>query len=446
MAGDFGIFESTVEAIEAAAAAQQDLINNYSMEDRQRFIEAVRAKAFPMIQELCEMEFNETGYGRIEDKIGKNTGALMATQTTEAIPTNMYASNKGLTVEYYVPYGVVGAITPVTNPVATPFGNGICAVAGGNAVVFHAHPNAVKTTSYSIQVFNQAVVEAGGPNNLLVAPKVPTMETLDEIMNHPKVKILVGTGGPAMVKTLMSSGKKVIAAGPGNPPSIVDETADIKKAAKGLIASASFDNNLLCIAEKELFVVDAVFDELMAEFKANGCYIATREEADRLTEVCLTKFDNGTYAANKKWVGKMAKDIAAEAGIQVEGDPRIVFFEAQVDEPLVQTEQMMPVIPVVRCKDFDQAVEWAVPTEHGNWHSASIWTEYTRRATKFGRLVNTTIFVQNGGTMSAFGDPNGSGTNSPTIATPTGEGVTGPQTFLRRRRICFADGQNYMGA
>ncbi|MGI6217885.1 MAG: aldehyde dehydrogenase, partial [Coriobacteriales bacterium] len=433
-------------AVDAAYEAQQDLINNYSMEDREKFIQAIRAKVFPMIQDLCQMEFDETGYGRVEDKLGKNTGALMATPGTEAIPTNMYASKKGLTVEYYVPYGVIGAITPVTNPIATPFGNGICAMAGGNTVIFNAHPNAVKTTSYAIQLFNQAVVEAGGPNNILVAPKVPTMGTLDEIMNNPKVKLLVGTGGPAMVKTLMSSGKKVVAAGPGNPPSIVDETADIKKCAAGLLASASFDNNLLCIAEKEVFVVDAVFDELVQEFKNLGCYVATREEADRLTDVCLVKLDNGGYAANKKWVGKMAKDIAAEAGIKVDGDPRLVIFEAQHDEPLVQTEQMMPVLPFVRCKDFDQAVEWAVPTEHGNWHSASIWTEYTRRATKFGRLINTTIFVQNGGTMSAFGDENGSGTNSPTIATPTGEGVTGPQTFLRRRRICFADGENYMGA
>ena len=440
---EYGIFETTEEAIEAAAEAQE-VLKNASLEDRENWIQAVRDKALPILEGLCQMEFDETGYGRVEDKMGKNFGALMLSPGTEAIPTGIYASEKGLTVEYYVPFGVVGAITPVTNPIATPFGNGICCMAGGNTVIFNAHPNAVKTTSYAIQLFNSAVVAAGGPNNILVAPAVPTMETLDVIMKHPKVKLLVGTGGPAMVKTLLSSGKKVIAAGPGNPPSIIDETADVAKAAEGILGSASFDNNLLCIAEKELFVVDAVFDEFMAEMEKLGCKIATREEADKLTETCLVKFDNGAYAANKAHVGHMANTIAAAAGVECEGDPRLIIFEAKVDDPLVQTEQMQPVIPVVRCKDFDQAFEWAVPTEHGNWHSASIWTSYTERATKFGKAVNTTIFVQNGGTMSAFG-LGGSGTNSPTIATPTGEGVTGPQSFLRRRRICFAGGLNYMG-
>jgi propionaldehyde dehydrogenase len=440
---EYGIFETTEEAIEAAAEAQQ-VLKNASLEDREAWIQAVRDKALPILEDLCKMEFDETGYGRVEDKMGKNFGALMLSPGTEAIPTGLYASEKGLTVEYYVPFGVVGAITPVTNPIATPFGNGICCMAGGNTVVFNAHPNAVKTTSYAIQLFNSAVVAAGGPNNILVAPAVPTMETLDVIMKHPKVKLLVGTGGPAMVKTLLSSGKKVIAAGPGNPPSIIDETADIKAAAAGILGSASFDNNLLCIAEKELFVVDAVFDEFMAEMEALGCKIATAEEAEKLTNTCLVKLDDGSYFANKAHVGHMANTIAAAAGVECEGDPRLILFEAKVDDPLVQTEQMQPVIPVVRCKDFDQAFEWAVPTEHGNWHSASIWTSYTERATKFGKAVNTTIFVQNGGTMSAFG-LGGSGTNSPTIATPTGEGVTGPQSFLRRRRICFAGGLNYMG-
>ena len=440
---EYGIFETTEEAIEAAAEAQE-VLKNASLEDRENWIQAVRDKALPILEGLCQMEFDETGYGRVEDKMGKNFGALMLSPGTEAIPTGIYASEKGLTVEYYVPFGVVGAITPVTNPIATPFGNGICCMAGGNTVIFNAHPNAVKTTSYAIQLFNSAVVAAGGPNNILVAPAVPTMETLDVIMKHPKVKLLVGTGGPAMVKTLLSSGKKVIAAGPGNPPSIIDETADIKAAAAGILGSASFDNNLLCIAEKELFVVDAVFDEFMAEMEALGCKIATPEEAEKLTNTCLVKLDDGSYFANKAHVGHMANTIAAAAGVECEGDPRLILFEAKVDDPLVQTEQMQPVIPVVRCKDFDQAFEWAVPTEHGNWHSASIWTSYTERATKFGKAVNTTIFVQNGGTMSAFG-LGGSGTNSPTIATPTGEGVTGPQSFLRRRRICFAGGLNYMG-
>lgn len=438
-----GVFKTAGEACAAATEAQKKLVKDYALEDRDKFINAIRAKIFPQIEMLAQLEFDETGYGRVEDKIQKDTGALMLSQGTEAVPTNMYASDKGLTVEYWAPFGVVGAVTPVTNPAATIFGNGIANVAAGNAVVFNAHPAAAKTSATTCQLVNEAIVEAGGPENLFTMVEVPTLDTLDEIMAYPSVKLLVGTGGPAMVKTLMQSGKKVIAAGAGNPPSIIDSSADIKKAAAGLLASSSFDNNLLCIAEKEVFVVDDVFDEFIKEFQAAGAYQLTPEQGKQVSKICLVEGPEGGYAANKKWVGKMAKDICAAAGVEVPGDPRICFYVTENEDPLVQTEQMMPILPVVRCKDFEQAKEWAYAAEHDNKHSASIWTKDIYHVTEFGKIINTTVFVQNGGTMAAFGI-GGSGTNSPTIATPTGEGVTGPQSFVRRRRFCMADGGNYL--
>lgn len=245
-----------------------------------------------------------------------------------------------------------------------------------------------------------------------------------------------------MVKTLMATGKKVVAAGPGNPPSIIDATCDIKKAAAGVCASATFDNNLLCIAEKELFVVDEIFDEFMNELEALGNYRLTREQADAVTAVGIVKTESG-YATNKKFVGKHASVILEAAGIKIDSDPRMAFFEAQNEDLYVQVEQMQPVIPVVRCKNFEEAMERAVAAEHNCRHSASIWSKNIDHVTAFGKVINTTVFVQNGGTMAAFGI-GGSGTNSPTIATPTGEGVTGPQSFLRRRRFCMADGGNYL--
>ncbi|MFD1174818.1 aldehyde dehydrogenase [Paenibacillus puldeungensis] len=443
MSGKLGVFDTANEAIEAAVAAQKDLVLNYTLEDRDRFIGAIRAKIMPVMKELATSEFEETGYGRFEDKIAKNTGAVMLSQGTEAIPKNMYVSDKGLTVEYYAPFGVIGAVTPVTNPAATVCGNGIANMAAGNAVVFNAHPGAKKTSAMTVRLVNEAITEAGGPDNLFSMVENPTLETLDEIMAHPAIKLLVGTGGPGMVKTLMKSGKKVIAAGAGNPPSIVDETADIKKAAAGLYASSSFDNNLLCIAEKEIFVVDAVFDDFMKQLEALGAYVCTKEQGKKLTEICVSELPNGGHGANKKFVGKYANVILKEAGIEIDSDPRIAIFEAENDDLLVQTEQMMPIIPIVRCKDFEEAMKRAVHAEHGCTHSASIWSKNIDRVTAFGKVINTTIFVQNGGTMAAFG-LGGSGTNSPTIATPTGEGVTGPQSFVRRRRFCMADGGNYL--
>ncbi len=441
--GNFGVFETAREAVEAAAAAQKELVSKYTLEDRERFIAQIRKEIGPRIEELAQLEFDETGYGRVEDKIAKDTGAVMLSQGTEAIPTGVIASDKGLTVEYYAPFGVIGAVTPVTNPIATIIANTIVMMAGGNTAVFNGHPAAVKCAVTACQAVNQAIVHAGGPENICTMPAVPTMETLDVIMNSPEVTLLVGTGGPGMVKTLMSSGKKVIAAGPGNPPSIIDRSCDLEKAAQGITASAGFDNNLLCIAEKEIFVVEEIFEEFMELLEKAGNYRLTREEADAVTKTGIVEGPDGKLAANKKFVGRHAKVILEAAGIHVDTDPRLAFFEADNEEPYVQVEQMQPIIPIVRCRDFDEAVERAVAAEHNCRHSASVWSRDIDHVTRFGALVNTTVFVQNGGTMAAFG-LGGSGTNSPTIATPTGEGVTGPQSFLRRRRFCMAGGGNYL--
>jgi len=438
-----GVFDQAQAACDAAAEAQRSLVKGFSLADRDRFIDAIRDTMMANMETLAQMELDETGYGRVEDKIAKNSGAVLLSQGTEALPTGVYASEKGLTVEYYAPFGVVGAVTPVTNPAATIIGNGIGNLAAGNAVVFNAHPGAKATSRRTVELANEAITQAGGPANLLTMPADPDLATLDVIMAHPAVKLLVGTGGPAMVKTLMTSGKKVIAAGAGNPPSIIDETADLAKAAVGLLGSASFDNNLLCIAEKEVFVIDAIFDAFMAQFEEAGAYILTPAQGRSLRDICLVPLPGGGHAANKAWVGQSAQLILAAGGIKIDSDPRIAAYETDFDDPLVHTEQMMPILPVVRCHDFEQAMDLAYRAEHGCLHSASIWSKDIDRVTAFGTIINTSIFVQNGGTMSAFGI-GGSGTNAPTIATPTGEGVTGPQSFVRRRRFCMADGGNYL--
>jgi propionaldehyde dehydrogenase len=443
MAEQLGVFEKVEDAIAAAKAAQKTLVLNHTLEDRDSFIDSIRKEFMANMDMLTKYELDESGYGRIEDKVAKTTGAVMLSSGTEAIPTRIYATDKGLTVEYYAPFGVVGAVTPVTNPIATVAGNGIGCVASGNSLVVNAHPSAKGCTAAAVHCINQAIVNAGGPVNLIVMVREPTMDTLAVIMESPDVKLLVGTGGPGMVKTLMRSGKKVIAAGAGNPPSIIDETADLEKAAAGIYASSSFDNNLLCIAEKEIFVVDSVFDQFVAALEKCGAYRLKEDQIDKVTALGLVKNADGSCAPNKKCVGKCANVILEAAGIKISGDPRIAIFETKFEHPFVQTEQMMPIIPLVRCKDFAQAMEWAVEAEHDNKHSASIWSKDITRVTAFGKVINTTIYVQNGGTMAAFGI-GGSGSNAPTIATPTGEGVTDPGSFTRRRRFCMADGGNYL--
>jgi propionaldehyde dehydrogenase len=467
-----GVFDSVEEAIESAITAQKILMRDYTVSQRQSMIEKIKEYAINDLDTICHKEVDESGYGRYEDKIEKNWGSFLWTPDTRDVPEQTYYGSKGLTVEYYAPFGIIGAVTPVTNPASTIVANSICNLAVGNGVVFNAHPAAPDAAAFTTDLVNRAIVDAGGPPNLITIPSKPTLQTLDVIMRHPAIKLLLGTGGPAMVKGLMASGKKVIAAGPGNPPSLVDASADLAFAALNLTMSSTFDNNILCVGEKEAFVVDEVFDAFMAEMgkemedehkvaaeqilrdvvgrtvtpaeKKFRNVLLTKEQVDKLTELCLFPPKDGEeeWAVNKKFVGKNCSVILEAAGIKFEGDPRLAFFEAPNDHPFVQTEQMMPIFPIVRCKDFEDAMDKAVYAEHDNKHSASIWTKDLFHATTFGKRVNTTVYVMNGRTFAAFG-LGGEGSNSPTIATPTGEGVTGPQSFARKRRFVMANGQGY---
>jgi acyl-CoA reductase-like NAD-dependent aldehyde dehydrogenase len=440
-----GVFDKIEDACDAAVVAQKELMAKYTTQERQAMIDNIKKYALEKLEDICMMEWTETGYGRYEDKVAKNGGSFSDTPDTRDIPLQVYSGSKGLTVDYYAPFGVVGAITPVTNPASTIVANTICNLAVGNTLVFNPHPAGVKSASYTVDLVNRAIVDAGGPANVCVMPAVPTMQTLDYIIKFDPVHLILGTGGPAMVATLMASGKKCICAGPGNPPSIIDSSADIKRAAYEVTMSSTFDNNILCVAEKEIFVVADVYDEFIAEMEKVGNVHLTAEQAEKLTEMCLIKNPEGAhdpYSANKKFVGKNCNVILQAAGIPVEGDPRLAFFEADNMHPFVQTEQMMPIMPIVKCDDFDQACERAHFAEHDNKHSASCWTKDLYHATKFGKIINTTVYVMNGRTFAAFG-LGGEGSNSPTIATPTGEGPTGPQSFSRKRRFCMADGQGF---
>lgn len=437
-----GVFETTKEAIEAAVVAQKELVTNYSYEDRDRFIARIKQAVIDSLEEFCRLEFEETGYGRVDDKKAKN-GGIVSLPGTEVLPSAVHMGVKGVTIEYPAPYGVIGAVTPVTNPSSTILCNGVMAMTAGNSVVFNAHPGAKDISAKSIHLFNEAVVAEGGPCNIVTMPRIPSLDTLDDIMGHPAIKLLVGTGGPGMVSTLMKSGKKVIAAGAGNPPCIVDETADVDKAAVGIFYAASYDNGLLCATEKVLYVVDEVFEEFFKNIVTAGARVLTREEADKVTAIALQKLPTGKTVANKNYVGKDAAVILKAANVPVSGDPRLAIFEAKQDDSFVLTEQMMPILPIVRCKDFGQAKAWAVQAEQGLMHSASIWSNIVERVTSFGREINTTIFVHNGSTMAVFG-VDGTGKAGPTIATPTGEGICTAATFTRKRHFAMANGGNFI--
>ena len=433
MSGKKGVFSDMNEAIEASKKAQK-IVARMSMDQREAIISKIRQKIKENAEILARMGVEETGMGNVGHKILKHQLVAEKTPGTEDITTTAWSGDRGLTLIEMGPFGVIGAITPCTNPSETVLCNTIGMLAGGNTVVFNPHPAAIKTSIYAVNLLNEASVEVGGPENIAVTVAHPTMETSDIMMKHKDIHLIAATGGPGVVTAVLSSGKRGIGAGAGNPPALVDETADIRKAAEDIVNGCTFDNNLPCIAEKEIVAVDSIADELL-HYMVNeqGCYMISKEEQDALTEVVLK---GGRL--NRKCVGRDAKTLLGMIGITVPDNIRCITFEGPKEHPLIAEELMMPILGVVRAKDFDDAVEQAVWLEHGNRHSAHIHSKNVDNITKYAKAIDTAILVKNGPSYAALGF-GGEGYCTFTIASRTGEGLTSASTFTKRRRCVMTD-------
>ncbi|HWR08470.1 aldehyde dehydrogenase family protein [Sporomusa sp.] len=447
-ASDGGIFTTIDEAVAAARFAQQQL-KKLSIEKREILIQAMRQVTSDNAGLLAEMAVKESGMGRVDDKTLKNRLAAAKTPGTEDLKSEAWSGDCGLTLIEMGPYGVIGSITPTTNPSETVICNGIGMIAAGNAVVFSPHPTAKNTSLTTIKLLNEAIIKAGGPANLLTAVAEPSLAATNAMMQHPGINMLVATGGPAVVKAVMSAGKKAIGAGAGNPPAVVDETADIEKAARDIIAGCSFDNNLPCIAEKEVIAVGSIADKLMAYMQRYGAYLISGQDIDRLAAVILTEKvelaaagctekPKKIYGVNKNYVGKDAKYILSQIGISVPDSIRAIICETSADHPFVIEELMMPVLPIVQVKDIDAAIELAVKVEHGNRHTAIMHSKNVDHLTRLAKAIETTIFVKNAPSFAGIG-VGGEGFTTFTIAGPTGEGLTSARSFTRQRRCVLVD-------
>lgn len=433
VAGKKGVFSDMNEAIEASKKTQK-IVARMSMDQREAIISNIRQKIRENAEILARMGVEETGMGNVGHKILKHQLVAEKTPGTEDITTIAWSGDRGLTLIEMGPFGVIGAITPCTNPSETVLCNTIGMLAGGNTVVFNPHPAAIKTSIYAVNLINEASVEVGGPDNIAVTVEHPTMETSDIMMKHKDIHLIAATGGPGVVTAVLSSGKRGIGAGAGNPPALVDETADIRKAAEDIVNGCTFDNNLPCIAEKEIVAVDSIADELL-HYMVNeqGCYMISKEEQDALTEVVLK---GGRL--NRKCVGRDAKTLLGMIGITVPDNIRCITFEGPKEHPLIAEELMMPILGFVRAKDFDDAVEQAVWLEHGNRHSAHIHSKNVDNITKYAKAIDTAILVKNGPSYAALGF-GGEGYCTFTIASRTGEGLTSASTFTKRRRCVMTD-------
>ena len=407
---------------------------------RHKIIAAMREVGRKEGRALAEFAHSETGLGRVEDKVIKNSVVTELTPGPEILEPLARSGDRGLMLTEPAPFGVLGAITPVTNPTSTIICNAIGMLAAGNSVVFNVHPSARRVSMHSIQLLNRAIVAAGGPPDLLTCIAEPTIKSAGELMHHPQIRLLVVTGGGGVVRAAMNSGKRAICAGPGNPPTVVDTTADIGKAAREIVLGHSFDNNVICVDEKECIVVDSVADPLIAEMQRNGAVLLPKSELQRLEKVIFKEMagPRGHAKINPKLVGKDASEILGQLGIKAGLEARCVIVEVDNDHPLIWTEQMMPVLPITRVPNVDTAIDLAVAAEGGCFHTASMHSHDLRALSKMARDCNCSIFVKNGRCVSGLA-AGGEGWTSFTIASPTGEGLTTALSFSRWRRCTMVD-------
>ncbi len=431
--GKHGVFTDMNEAVEAAKKAQQ-VVKRMSMDQREKILSIIRKKTHENAEILARMGVDETGMGNVGDKILKHHLVADKTPGTEDITTVAWSGDRGLTLIEMGPFGVIGAITPCTNPSETVICNSMGMIAGGNTVVFNPHPAAIKTSIFAVNMINEASLEAGGPDNVAVTVAKPTMESSNVMMKHKDIHLIAATGGPGVVTAVLSSGKRGIGAGAGNPPALVDETADIRKAARDIVNGCTFDNNLPCIAEKEVVALDMIADELMHYMiEENGCYVIDEAQQKALTDVVLA---GGKL--NRKCVGRDARTLLGMIGVDVPANIRCIIFEGEKEHPLIAEELMMPILGIVRAKSFDEAVEAALWLEHGNRHSAHIHSKNVDRITTYAKALDTAILVKNAPSYAALGF-GGEGYCTFTIASRTGEGLTSAKSFTKQRRCVMSD-------
>ncbi len=444
--GRFGMFTCVDEAV-AAARDAFDRLSRRTIEDRKRIIDHIRRISVDQCVELGTMEMEETRIGRLEHKIEKLKVLGERTPGVEFLRSEVYSGDHGLAVIEHAPFGVIGTITPVTHSLPTITGNAVSMIASGNTLVINPHPSGKRVAIEGVRRFNEAIYRDLGIDNLISLITEPTLETADAIFKHRDVALLCVTGGPGVARAAMRQSKRAIVAGPGNPPVVVDETADLGRAARCIIQGAAYDNNLLCISEKQVFVVGRVFDAMMAAMERAGAVRLSASEVDALTRVAITSVGEGDKqhdVPSRDFLGKDAAVLAAGIGKTISPNVELIFGETDESNPFVPVEQMMPFLPFVRARNVDEAIEMAYRSEHNFKHTAIIHSKNVDHMTKMGKMMDTTLFVKNGPSMAGLG-LGGEGYLSFSIATPTGEGPTTPLTFTRERRCSMIDNLRILG-
>ena len=437
----FGVFEDADAAAEAAQQAYEQLAAQ-GVAGRRKVIEIVKELCYRNAREWGRIELEETKIGRLDHKIEKLEGQRGIPGVEFLQPCGM-SGDHGITLEEYAPFGVIGAVTPSTHSIPTVACNIISMVAAGNAVVFNAHPGAYRCAVMAVRTFNEAIHRELGIENLACIIEPPTLESFAAMAQNPLVKILCVTGGPGVVAAAMKSGKRAVCAGPGNPPVLVDGTSCLDRAARDVVIGAAYDNNLLCIGEKEVFVLAEHFDAFMDALAKNGAHRLTPDQVERLTEAAFVFPEGGGAGGghavvNRDLVGSDPAVLAEKAGARIPDGTQLLFAETPADHLFVVEEQMMPFLPVVRVASVEEGIAKAKVAERGYKHSSMIHSHDVAHMTAMAKALETTLFIKNGPCIAGLGN-GGEGYANFSIATTTGEGIANPRTFTRVRRCVMVD-------
>jgi propionaldehyde dehydrogenase len=437
-----GVFQEMDACIQAAAAAQRKLVA-LPLAVREIIIETIRQVGLSHAEEYGRMEFEETGLGKAADNVKKNQSACQVLGMEDLGP-EVFSGDRGVTIIERIPVGVIASVNPVTNGSPTILFNAIMMLAGGNTVVNNPHPKTRIISARVVRDLNRAIVAAGGPPNCVCCLEEPSVPSAQALMTHPQVKLIAVTGGHGVVAFATQTGKRVIAGGPGNPPVVVDETADLDRAARCIVEGASFSHCMACASEKEIFVVESVADQLKERLKKHGAYEISAPQGEELLKHIFKeiKSPGEPGVINMDFIGRSPAFILRSIGLKVGSEVRIVIVETDKDHPLVWTEQIMPVLPFVRCRTADDAIEAALAAEQGNGHTMAIHSNDIRTIKKMTNRAKCAAFVKNGSCGLASVGVAGEGYTSFHIAT-NGEGQTRPRMFTLIRRCVLADDFRY---
>ena len=435
------------------AARAQEILGHMSQEKLDAMVEAAAAAFAKEAVSLAQMAVEETGFGNVPDKTVKNQ---FASQTVAAAVRGM--KTVGLLREdaehklweIGVPMGVIAAIVPSTNPTSTVCYKALIALKSGNAIIFSPHPKAIRATLAAAKIVADAAEAAGAPRGAVSCLSIPSLQGCQELMTAPQTRLILATGGPAMVKASYSSGKPAIGVGAGNGPAYIHRSADVKQAISHILRSKTFDNGTVCASEQSIIVEKTMEEAVLREARARGFYLMETEEAKRLAKLLFKP--NGGLSPDV--VGKTAVHLAKMAGFSVPEGTKILLAREREAGPSVpySMEKLCPVLAfyVMESEEAVLAKVVEVLTHEGSGHTFAMHCNDETVIRRFAGKVPVSRFLVN--TPAALGGIGSSTGLFPALT--LGCGAVGgssssnnisPLDLINIRRVAWGTGQEPQG-